>query len=482
MKSKKLFFYLLLFSGFIFIWQLISAHKSLWRDEAFSYFIAIQSWDEILLISAADFSPPFFYLILHIWQAVFGTSELALRSLPLLFSLLVIGLILWLRKPFFRFFKQNLDKSKDKLMLAVFYLLIFTNLVFIYFAAEARNYSSLIFLTFLSAICLYLSVNKQKIEWFLALCLINGLLLYNHNLAVLWVLAQLLGILVYCLLYKDLLSLKLAFLSYVGTGVLLLPWARVILSQSQRLQADFWITFDYLRSLKEFGGIFLVNEGIKTSREFYAAFTWVSLLLCAAGFGYLWKIAKQLRLILLLLPITMALFYFFSFLVSPVLYVRYLSFLSFYVPFLVFAALVWLKKHSLPLFMLSVSVYFFLNSLILRDFINTPSQTDYRLLQNYRNEVVYTWSALDITPCSYYVNCIYVGELNDTPRYIGAAQLDLYLKSITSEEEIKTEDFLVLHRRNLPPELVEIVESNKLSLATKDSLGSGVYISRYRRL
>ncbi|PIZ64741.1 hypothetical protein COY14_04075 [Candidatus Roizmanbacteria bacterium CG_4_10_14_0_2_um_filter_36_9] len=67
--------------------------QNLWRDEAFSVVMSGQSVGNIIQSTAADFNPPLYYLILHYWMLIFGSSEIAIRSLSLLFYTLTIFVI-----------------------------------------------------------------------------------------------------------------------------------------------------------------------------------------------------------------------------------------------------------------------------------------------------------------------------------------------------------------------------------------------------
>ena len=63
----------------------IGLRQSVWFDEAYSIMVAKRSASEIIRLSALDTHPPLYYLILKIWANVFGWSELALRSLSVIF-------------------------------------------------------------------------------------------------------------------------------------------------------------------------------------------------------------------------------------------------------------------------------------------------------------------------------------------------------------------------------------------------------------
>ena len=58
----------------------IGLQQSVWFDEAYSIFLAKQSWGQLLYLTSVDTHPPLYYALLKVWGDVFGWSELALRS------------------------------------------------------------------------------------------------------------------------------------------------------------------------------------------------------------------------------------------------------------------------------------------------------------------------------------------------------------------------------------------------------------------
>lgn len=61
---------------------LINAPRaSIWFDEAFSAYITHFSFFDIVKYTATDVHPPFYYWLLKVWVAVFGTTDLGYRSL-----------------------------------------------------------------------------------------------------------------------------------------------------------------------------------------------------------------------------------------------------------------------------------------------------------------------------------------------------------------------------------------------------------------
>src|ERR1700724_117267 len=59
-----------------------------WMDEAITTGIASHSLSAIPGILRHDGSPPLFYLLLHLWMSVFGSSESATHALTLVIGLL----------------------------------------------------------------------------------------------------------------------------------------------------------------------------------------------------------------------------------------------------------------------------------------------------------------------------------------------------------------------------------------------------------
>src|ERR1700686_4904881 len=66
-----------------------------WEDEAITTGIASHSLSAIPGVLRHDGSPPLFYLLLHIWMSVFGSSEAATHSLSLVFGLVSIPAGMW---------------------------------------------------------------------------------------------------------------------------------------------------------------------------------------------------------------------------------------------------------------------------------------------------------------------------------------------------------------------------------------------------
>lgn len=181
--------------------------QSFWRDEAFSYLLAKKSIGEIIVLTARDFNPPFYYLLLHFWIKIFGSSEIMLRSLSLIFywGIIYISFL----------FIERIFKIKNQLRIFLYLFLVMTNPLLIYYAFEARMYTLFAFLSILS--CYSLIRKNKKIYIFSTI-----LNFYTHYFAIFIYLFQFFYFL-FSFKKKNLLINKKNFWFFIPL-LLFLPW------------------------------------------------------------------------------------------------------------------------------------------------------------------------------------------------------------------------------------------------------------------
>lgn len=199
---------------------------SIWRDEAFTYLLAKRSISEIIAITAQDFNPPLYYLLLHAWMRLFGTSEIAIRSLSLLWYCLGCFIV-------YEIFRTIMRTSHRR---AAFYTALFLlNPLVMYYAFEGRMYSMLFALAMASSY--FFLTGKRK-----AYLVFTVMAVWTHLFMVLVIGAQI----VYSLLTKrrgkqrkqDLsISLPLAAIATI------LPWVGYFLSQNRAVGDGFWVSY-----------------------------------------------------------------------------------------------------------------------------------------------------------------------------------------------------------------------------------------------
>ncbi|NTW61404.1 hypothetical protein HGB24_01790 [Candidatus Saccharibacteria bacterium] len=128
--NKKDWLYLLPAGAIFTIISLITITKSsIWFDEAFGAYLIRFNFFDIAKYTASDVHPPLYYWLLKVWSMAFGSSELSLRSMSLLFGLLAV------------FFAYMLIKRLFGLKSARFSLVfIIISPMLIRYSQEARMY------------------------------------------------------------------------------------------------------------------------------------------------------------------------------------------------------------------------------------------------------------------------------------------------------------------------------------------------------
>ncbi len=175
-KSVYFFLGLILVTGFFLrIYKLSS--QSIWLDEAYSIYHSQQNF--IHAISFKDTSPQLYYVLLHFWIKLTGTSGFSVRLLSVFFGTASVFIIYLLGAHIFN--------KKVGIYSALF---VSFSPLHIYFAQEARTYSLLFALTLLS-MYFYSKLNKDASKWIIAGYLIStAFLIYSHLYALLIVLVQ----------------------------------------------------------------------------------------------------------------------------------------------------------------------------------------------------------------------------------------------------------------------------------------------------
>ena len=192
--------------------------QSFWRDEAFSWAMAARGFEAIPL-TARDFNPPLYYLLLALWMSVVGTSELAIRSLSLIFFVATMW-VAW------RYLRDCLDVPSSRA--GVYLLLIGVNPFLLYYAVEARMYSML---AFFAAASFYSFQTRRPVLYVVAT--LAGL--YTHYFMVFVPLVQLAAVVIesraWSVLRRRAVVLAVPLLLFA-------PW--LLISLSNKTEAAFW--------------------------------------------------------------------------------------------------------------------------------------------------------------------------------------------------------------------------------------------------
>lgn len=197
---------------------------SYWIDEGIAVGIGRFPLSEIPGTLLLDGSPPFYYLLLHVWEAWFGTSELATRSLSLLAAVLTIPAA-WV-------LARQIAGARAGWVAAV---LAAGHPFLTYYAQETRMYSlvSLEALLFTGALVLVFAQRRRR--WIALAVPAGAAMLYTHN----WGLFAVAGSLGACLLFvwfgpreQRRASIVDGLITYGAIGLAYLPWVPSLLQQA----------------------------------------------------------------------------------------------------------------------------------------------------------------------------------------------------------------------------------------------------------
>lgn len=144
--------YIVLLLGLIL--RTISLNQSLWLDESTTALVArMPIYDFFTKFMSADFHPPLYYLVIHYWSLIFGTSEIALRVPSIIFGLLTIYTVYLIAK------ETTIAKEIKLKWPLIPALFLATSGLHVYYSQEARMYAMATMLVS------YLVLNFIKRDW-----------------------------------------------------------------------------------------------------------------------------------------------------------------------------------------------------------------------------------------------------------------------------------------------------------------------------
>jgi mannosyltransferase len=147
---------------------------SFWIDEGLSVGIADRPLSEIPEALRLDGSPPLYYLLLHLWMEVAGTSEEAVRALSVLCGLVAVPVAWWAARALFG--------TRSAWMAAV---LAATSPFLTQYAQEARMYALMALLALIAAAAFAraFAFGGDRRPWAIGYAVTLAAMLYTHNWA-----------------------------------------------------------------------------------------------------------------------------------------------------------------------------------------------------------------------------------------------------------------------------------------------------------
>ncbi|OGK19663.1 hypothetical protein A3D80_02020 [Candidatus Roizmanbacteria bacterium RIFCSPHIGHO2_02_FULL_40_13b] len=238
--------------------------QSFWRDEAFSYLMARMPILQMLYTTARDFNPPLYYGILHFWMNIFGSSEVAIRSLSLIFFAISVL--------YFLLFLVDILKVPEK-RAHIYVFLYALNPFLLYYGIEARMYSLFALLT----LCAFYYLLKKEWKWY---AVFTTLALYTHYFFLFALVTQI----IYMVLYER-EELKKKFKYFIAPIIIFIPWIYYALPTLLHKTNEFWITaLSPFQAINTIGVLFTGYEPIWVFYDKYIIFVSIMLLIILGYF------------------------------------------------------------------------------------------------------------------------------------------------------------------------------------------------------
>ena len=233
--DKKLLIFITLLTLAALCLRLINiSNAALWIDELYCYDIALKpNLTEILkTVFLTDLHAPLFFIILHFWIKLLGSTDWVLILLPVIFSTLSV--------PAGYFICKKLFNTKTAIIFSV--LNTFSALE-IYYAQELKFYSMLPLLGLLSFYFCSKITQNFSIKDTLLLLLTNTLIIYTFNAGIFFIIAEFAVGLTFILLKKK-ENLKNYLYSFIFTGILYIPYFYFQIKTMQGLNKSICTLFD----------------------------------------------------------------------------------------------------------------------------------------------------------------------------------------------------------------------------------------------
>ena len=293
--------------------------RSFWLDEAYSWTMATRfSLREIVLRTANDFHPPLYYIVLKCWIAIVDDSEVAQRSLSVLFDLLTMVCLYQFCCDAFAAKKgscndENVESRRSGGCLAAAFYAV--NAIHIHWSVETRMYSMASFLAVLSSWLLVRSISSAERQWWFAYVLSVTSLLYTHNYGLFTVFGQ--ACFVVALLGKNLVTqpwkrydvttrgsdLSNSLVSMVTAAIVIcvsfLPWLSILFKQTEQAHAGYWIPkFEWWTIPKTWVDLLIHEDKPVEFRDSATTLT-TSLVSLTVIFCFAWKVRTRGAVLLL---------------------------------------------------------------------------------------------------------------------------------------------------------------------------------------
>lgn len=324
--------------------------QSIWRDEAFSYFMAKPNIIQVIINTAHDFNPPLYYLLLHVWINIVGQSDEGLRLLSFVAHLGSVYIAY--------LFAQKVMSKRFAAFVAAFTLL---NPMLLYYAFEMRMYSFYAFFTFAATYFFY----SKNWKWYTVAAVLG---LYTHSFFPLVIIS----FVIYLWFIKQ-FNRKNIFLT-LAPIIFYLPWLPVLAVQFINSKNSWLFPVDIQLITSVLGNLFTSYEGTPGNLwGWNIILSVIILIFMLIAFKHRKK-DVLLFAVPIFLPLIVILGY--SMLRRPLFVNRYMIFVTVFEVMAISLGVWSIKSKTLQ----SLSILFWLSFVIVLNFIATPfhKKTDFK--------------------------------------------------------------------------------------------------------
>ena len=143
--------------------------SDLWFDEALTVSIAKQPIHDLAFYLRRDGAPPLYYVLLHFWMGIFGTSDIGVRSLSGVIGVATMPLV-WVAG----------RRIGGRSMGWAAMMLVATSPFAVRYDTENRMYALVALLTVLGFLAIDSALRRPRPGNLMAVAVVTGLLLYSH--------------------------------------------------------------------------------------------------------------------------------------------------------------------------------------------------------------------------------------------------------------------------------------------------------------
>lgn len=246
--------------------------QSFWRDEAFTALLSRRPLLEIISLTARDFTPPAYYLLVHMWMVLFGSSEVAIRLFSTAWFVILLCGVHLLFKDVFAFTKKELRWYMG---------LVLVNPMMWYYAFEGRAYMMLAAI----AVWSWYFLAKGQFTSYTKIAILG---LYTHY----FFLFNLVSQAIYTLTYRvhkqtsPITTLK----PMIVAGIWFFPWVIYLALSHNAAGESFWINAPTIKTLLYLPAILFT--GHESTFGFPAGFSlriYTILLIAVMGISIFYK-------------------------------------------------------------------------------------------------------------------------------------------------------------------------------------------------